>query len=1258
MKKMKRLLVAMLSCLTAFACVAGMSACKKDEKTSESSQAPVSSESVDVSSEEASSEESVVECAHEWVLNSELSVAASCGVAGKNVEVCSLCEETKETEVAALEHDWAADTENSVDATCTEAGVAAEVCLNCGATQSAEIAALGHSLVVDEAVAPTCTEAGKEAGEHCEVCDYVAGGAEVAALGHAYEVTEEVAPSCTEAGKKVEVCANCGDVVETEIAALGHSLVDVEAVAATCTEAGKEAGKACTVCDYVEEGAEVAALGHSIVVVEAIAPTCTEAGKAAGEYCEVCDYIADGAIIDALGHNYIKTEIAASCVADGKVVEICSVCGDVVETVIPAFGHAYEVTEEVAPTCDASGKVVNICANCGNVAETVIDALGHTWVIDKDNSIAASCLNPGKIVENCEVCGETKESYAEPTGHTFLEENWEIVENPTCVSTGLKKNVCIHNEECKGVLYQDTNEGEMDHVWEEPYIKDAQAPTCTEDGWTAHRICSNPDCRFEEFSEELPALGHDWIETKGWAATCTAAGCEDLLVCANCGLREGGEEIEMLPHTWVAGAPSCEQSGECSVCGIVVAKLDHVERFNPQRPANCYTWGTTTYYYDCANCGKVDLEWAAKPKTPVDIYDEHGNIFLVGYHEITPAHVYDPFGATCTEGVKCEMCDKLVLEPSNHIWRIVDALEATCTDRGYDEYKVCLECGHIATDVDYRAGKVEKEYVYHATEALGHKYDYTDVYSAPTCTEDGMMYAGTCTVCGYLGGNVAINALGHKYKTVSETFANCTKEGVKVEICTVCQDKVETVTPALGHDMSGFIDAVVPTCTTIGWDAHYYCVVCNAIDSYVEYPALGHDFNASTVVPELPDDCDNIGNKEYYTCANGCDVIATYNATTDKYTIVAANKVASITNIDVIKHTIDPNYRDPATNQKTYVPALNPTCTTPGHIATGNCKYCGKAMDEQYYNEIGVDYIVPALRHDGERDANFDEFGNFVKFINSASRFETCQREEYCGICRTENWDGTAHDSRMLVLTAYAYLDPTCEYAGNIDYSVCECGQIWAMNADTNTLDCVKTYRKDRTGALVVDPTTLEYIPVAYFTKADVTLAKKNHSYDVLVEGYAATCTTTGLKEHYRCRFCGLEQAGNFVIPALGHYNSEDGKTCSMYLRCERETAWDPDGNAIAWCNELIVNSKRTEDHVYEALKDGAGNPVLDKDGNQVYGECVICGLCKAGMHDYVVVGKHDVSLLPDGVTVQNAIKYTCATCGKDRTGGGSVSIE
>ena len=93
-------------------------------------------------------------------------------------------------------------------------------------TEKPDEAVCVHEIITDEAVAPTCTEAGKSEGSHCK---------------------------------------KCGEVLtaQTEISAKGHTEVTAKAVAATCTKGGVTAGKRCAECDLViQEGEPTDPIKH------------------------------------------------------------------------------------------------------------------------------------------------------------------------------------------------------------------------------------------------------------------------------------------------------------------------------------------------------------------------------------------------------------------------------------------------------------------------------------------------------------------------------------------------------------------------------------------------------------------------------------------------------------------------------------------------------------------------------------------------------------------------------------------------------------------------------------------------------------------------------------------------------------------------------------------------------------------------------------------------------------------------------------
>ena len=161
---------------------------------------------------------------------------------------------TTEPDVTTTEHTHSWDEGRvTTNPTCTAKGVKTYTC-SCGETRTEEVEALGHDLVDDEAVAATCTTAGKTAGHHCSRCDYTDGGEAIEALGH--------------------------DLVE-----------DDDAVEPTCTTPGKTAGHHCTRCDYTDDGEEIAPT-HNFV--EGVCSSCGERRIVLNPFTNDGSYVANG----------------------------------------------------------------------------------------------------------------------------------------------------------------------------------------------------------------------------------------------------------------------------------------------------------------------------------------------------------------------------------------------------------------------------------------------------------------------------------------------------------------------------------------------------------------------------------------------------------------------------------------------------------------------------------------------------------------------------------------------------------------------------------------------------------------------------------------------------------------------------------------------------------------------------------------------------------------------------------------------------
>lgn len=124
----------------------------------------------------------------------------------------------------------------------------------------------GHTEEAMEAIAPTCTEVGHEAGVACTQCKtYSEGGAEIAALGHTEEVLAAKEATCTETGlTEGKKCSVCGEtlVAQEEIPALGHDYKD-----GVCTRCGEEKPK-MTAELTSSEGTELKARTQTTLKVE------------------------------------------------------------------------------------------------------------------------------------------------------------------------------------------------------------------------------------------------------------------------------------------------------------------------------------------------------------------------------------------------------------------------------------------------------------------------------------------------------------------------------------------------------------------------------------------------------------------------------------------------------------------------------------------------------------------------------------------------------------------------------------------------------------------------------------------------------------------------------------------------------------------------------------------------------------------------------------------------------------------------------
>ena len=289
---------------------------------------------------------------------------------------------------------------------------------------------------------------------------------------------------------------------------------------------------------------------------------------------------------------------------------------------------------------------------------------------------------------------------------------------------------------------------------------------------------------------------------------------------------------------------------------------------------------------------------------------------------------------TCTsDGLKKRTCE-CEYEELENIAALghTEGNVATCT-----QSQACLSCGEIIAS------------------ASGHTAG-----DEPTCTT-----AQTCTVC-----NVElVPALGHSEgEWIVDIDPTCTAEGFKHQLCSVCEDTINTESiAALGHS-EYVIDAVRATCLKDGLTEGRYCGVCNVITLEQEsVPATGHDWVIDRYVEPT---CSEYGKTEGSHCSY-CNEV----------------KIAQ-ENIAKLEHTV------------VIDPAISPSCTESGRTQGSHCSVCSTTI----VNSIE---LAPSGH----------------SFNLKTNKCDTCNQQQYVEITNTTEYDAYNKETHI-VFNIDKYITP------------------------------------------------------------------------------------------------------------------------------------------------------------------------------------------------------------------------------------------
>lgn len=306
---------------------------------------------------------------------------------------------------ATCTHNWRLDYEKSVAATCEKEGSNVYVCSRCSDTKTEKIAKTGHDFIKAEETAPTCEEIGVVV-DRCSVCS-AEQRTETEALGHTYKVTKTVAATCLEAGSETSKCSRCSHVKTEELEAQGHDFSKFISSSATCTTKGQTTYQ-CVRCTEIVLRT-VSSLGHDYE--EKGGPTCTESGRITYT-CKRCEKSYQSSVKRALGHDLpAKDEKGwtvtkkATCDSEGTRRARCARCKTYVTETIEKTEHNYgsKLYLTKVPTASTTGKYTKTCSVCNKTVENTISRgttdLSAYTIPQVNASVASGHVDKGVTVK-------------------------------------------------------------------------------------------------------------------------------------------------------------------------------------------------------------------------------------------------------------------------------------------------------------------------------------------------------------------------------------------------------------------------------------------------------------------------------------------------------------------------------------------------------------------------------------------------------------------------------------------------------------------------------------------------------------------------------------------------------------------------------------------------------------------------------------------------------------------------------------------
>lgn len=535
----------------------------------------------------------------------------------------------------------------------------------------------------------------------------------------------------------------------------------------------------------------------------------------------------------------------------------------------------------------------------------------HNWV--EVSKTSATCGQNGKLEQKCSICGITKVTTYPATGnHKY--DNGVITKEATTTSTGIKTITCT----VCGDSYQET----IPKIEEEdPYIPDtpvhthtletvaAQAPTCTEPGWTEYKKCKT--CDHKEGYTEIPATGHSFTDNIHYYSDedCTTEITKESLTCNmnywyktkcdNCDTwteviyhKAGTHTPEKLD---TSEESTCKVAGhddyKCSVCGYTWSEdlplKEHTYGdWEVINPATCSAKGSEHRF--CTVCGHEDTREIEKDANNHKYFTS--NKVNVDYNNV--ATTCDPNFETYWEE-ECEWCHNTIKHTVEHLDHNFNGERKYYTDK---------DCTQEVT------GNLNCEKTYY--------------------------YKTQCTNCDTWSDVETKPAGKHSYKVTDTKESTCKEKGYNIYTCDICGDEYIEYTDKKPHDFTGEVKYYEDEACTIEAPeqldcetTYYYKTKCSNCDTWsdVEIREAGqHNWINDTSKEDIKSTCKTPG-----THYKKCSICGKQD--TDK---------------------LELDYNNHEGEEVSDNNAVAATCKTKGKTASTHCSACGNTVTPQTETSI------------------------------------------------------------------------------------------------------------------------------------------------------------------------------------------------------------------------------------------------------------------------------------------------------------------